>query len=366
MSALTALATRLHDEQKEAALSLATHGLRLDLLPRTRGMVNALCAAAIDAVFRDVATSRRYADAAVNVALDIDPASYPRPLVAQIRLTAYKDLATVLRQAAEYEGSHDALDQAALAAADEPSLEYDRAILRLSRALTFSQEQQYEEALELLRQASETFSEYQDQFRLGQCLHARGATEYRLARYEDAISSFAGALAIAQQGNDLRTTTSLLSNLGFAHLEAGHMNEAATALHRALGLARELDLRPEYASVRWGLARIQNANGLHSSAASEFIAVQSLFTAVGMPEEVGLSALDAAEALLAMNDQSAARSQLKHALEAFASAQLPSRAMTALAYLRELTDAEQLTPPPIRQVRRYLATRPLYAFAPTD
>jgi len=224
---------RLHEERREAERSLTAP---LERLPRTVPMVSALRAAAIEALFQDVARSRELADRAVLLALDLAPGAYERPLVTQARVQALKDLATVRRHAGDLAGAHEALDEAALLADEEPALGHDRAVLGLARALTFSQEQAYDEALECLREAAQSFVEFGDERRLGQCRHTEGMTQYRVGRYADAIASFNDALKLV--GDDLRTTTSLLTNRGFAELESGQLAAAAATFGAALPLAQ--------------------------------------------------------------------------------------------------------------------------------
>lgn len=353
----TNLLERLHEEGRDAGRSLAAP---LERLPRTVPMVSALRAAAIEALFHDVARSRELADRAVLLALDLAPGSYERPLVTQARVQALKDLATVRRHAADLAGAHEALDEAALLADEEPALGHDRAVLGLARALTFSQEQAYDEAIECLREAAQSFVEFGDERRLGQCRHTEGMTQYRVGRYNDAITSFNDALKLV--GEDLRTTTSLLTNRGFAELESGQLAAAAATFGAALPLAIDLGAAPEHAGIIWGLARLQLVRGEYTRAITQLQDVWTRYVTLGMPEEQGLALLDLAETHLGLLDERAARTAVEAAIEAFSRATIPSRLQTAVAYLRELASSPVLSAPPLRRVRTYIALRPPYAF----
>lgn len=366
---IQALLQRLRDEETRAIpiatalLAQSTPGvvdLRADEL--TPALARIVLSAARDELYTDVRRSKALAQLGVTIALNIDPSSYPSPLVAQLRTSAYKDLATAHRHAAEYELAHDALDAAAGAADGEPALEHDRAVLFLSRALTFADQEEYEQAAEVLAVASETFAEYEDQERLAQCRHVQGTCAYRQGRYREARAAFVEARAAAVERSDERAATSLLINIAVCQTEEGDYAAAAAHFAQAQPLAEELGQRADVTAARWGLARLELLQGRGTAVTRLLHDVSDAFLSLGMPEEAGLAALDEAEALLRANDRVRATQRLTAALQHFERVALPRRIATALTYL---TDARaHISPDGVQRVRRYVALRPRELFAP--
>jgi hypothetical protein len=105
----------------------------------------------------------------------------------------------------------------------------------------------------------------------------------------------------------------------------------------------------------WVLARVLMTNGSFMKALPMLRRVRADFLTRQMPAEAGLAALDLAEALIAMNHAEEARAMAEQALDEFRAARLNERAITALAYLRDLLPATSKPARAIRHVRGYLA-----------
>lgn len=331
----------------------------------TPGAAQALTEAAHETAARDLVLAMTFAQFAVLIATQLDPASHPRPQVSQIRATCFKNLASVHRLRSEHAQAHRALDAADRAALESAALGYDRAVLQLARALVYIEEQNYERATPLLANAESTFREFDDAVRIGQVLHSRSMIAYRTGQLETAESVTREALSLAKAQGDLRGATALLSNLGHTLIRLSKWDAAARALQEALSLSKELEMPPERASVEWALAELRLRRG-DLKVAAAFGAVALQFESLHMPDEQGLAMLDAAEAHLSEGDTDAAYLAVRAAITAFESAKLPKRLAGALAYLGEIANARQLTPPSIRQVREYIELRPLTLFAPRD
>jgi hypothetical protein len=82
--------------------------------------------------------------------------------------------------------------------------------------------------------------------------------------------------------------------------------------------------------------------------------VRKIFLRKTMVEEAGLAGLDIADALIANDRQSDARAVIESVVTEFVNAGLNQRAITALAYLRDVLPTATKPQRAVRHVRQYL------------
>lgn len=351
---------RIQEEERAAALPTVAMIARdperhLDEpLPadwRTLGMVDRLCEAATNELVRSISRSLHLAQLAAAIA-DALPESYPSILRAQRAAHAWKALANAHRFASRYDAAFSALDLAEQRLAEEMTLAYDRAILRLARGVTLSEARRFDAALDVLGEARQIFEDHGDLRQVAQCDLALGMTLQYLGRIVDARQTYMRVIPAARAASDLHTVAAAYHNLGRAAADAGDFNGAVDALQQARAIFRDLDMPIESARAVWSIGAAELTAGHLESAIRILTGARRELLDLGMPEEAGLAGVDLIEALLATNARASARELAGVVIEEFRHAQLNERALHAVAYLRETADVA--LPASARHVATYL------------
>lgn len=333
---------------------------------QTAGFVDELNDAAHALLETSPATAQLVAQYAIVVVTSIPEDAYPQPIVAAKEAAAWKELASAHGFCSEYDAAVRALDAGDLRIASYPALDYDRAVLRYARAALYADMQRLEEAADLAGRCAVTFAQYQDHRRSGQCLGLKGAIEQRRGFLAEACATYERAIAVLKQTDDLHSRACLYNNLGRARTDLGELAAAVAALNDALALFRELRSTVEIAKVTWNLGRVLLQSGKAENARVVLAAARASFQALGMREEVGLTGLELAEAYIALNQRMEALAVVERTLSEFREAGLTERALTALAYVRDLIPTPHASAA-LRHVRAFLEgvrRDPLRAFVP--
>src|SRR5207248_886729 len=120
--------------------------------------------------------------------------------------------------------------------------------------------------------------------------------------------------------------------------------------------------------ARWSLGLVFAAEHSFEQALTLFTQVRQEFEDLGMAQDLALASVDAAEALLMLNQPTEVVSLCHQAMQYFSNAGLAytQGALTALAYLKEAAAARTLTPAAVGEVRAFfemLPKRPHLLFA---
>jgi tetratricopeptide (TPR) repeat protein len=250
-----------------------------------------------------------------------------------------------------------------------PSLEWDFALSRLSRALTLSDLADFDKAQEVLRRPEEIFQRHGDLRRQAQCLLTRGIMEWRQSKLEDARATFRRAISVYESipgGGDLHGLASAYHNLCGVATALGSHPEAAGAIHMASSLFSELGLTTEIARAKGLLGGLQLAMGRYADARDGLTEARELFLSLELVEEAGLAGLELAEAHIALREEFRARVLIQEVLGDFARSGLYSRVATAMRYADEMCGHSRGRVA-VRHVRKYverLREAPLLLFAP--
>jgi len=333
---------------------------------RTAGFVQELTAVASEILESDPRESLALAQLALAGATSIPADTYPSPLQAQIEGTAWKEIGTAHRYISEYDAALRAYDAAHRSFATANALGHDDAIVDFARAIVLTDLGRHDEALELLRKVEPLLRGFGDQRRLVRLNMLKGMVQYRQRRLPDARVTFEKALEEVSP-DDLHTRAMLYMNLGLACADLGDFSDAVLMYSNARQLLTDLGMTVELNRTEWNLAHVLLLTGDFEKAAPMLKRVREFFLGNGMPEEAGLAGLDLADASIALNAPEGARELVSAVLTEFTTAKLNERALTALAYLRDVLPT---TPKPIhavRHVRQYLdqlRTEPALLFLP--
>jgi tetratricopeptide (TPR) repeat protein len=335
---------------------------------RTAGFVQELTAAAADLLEKDARRSLELAQLAQAVSTSIASNSYPPMVYAQLEGNAWKEIGTAHRYLSEFDAALRAYEAAKRAFARSGALSHDVAIADLARAVVLSELRKPDEALALIEETAPVFAAFGDRRRLTQAALLKGMIQQRRGQLQDARATYEEILS-AHSDEDLHTVAAAYQNLGCVCADLGDSAAAVTALQHARELFLALDMPSEVARVDWALGRVLLTTGSFMRALPILRRVRADFLMRRMPTEAGLAALEIAEALIALDHAPEARAIAEQALNEFRAARLNERAVTALAYLRDLLTDTSEPIVAIRHVRRYLAQlqdEPALLFRPVD
>jgi len=333
---------------------------------RTAGFVQELTSAASDVLESDPRQSLLLAQLALAVATSIPTGTYATPVQAQIEGTAWKEIGTAHRYLSEYDAALRAYDAAQRSFASASSLGHDVAVIDFARAITLADIERYMEALDLLSDVEPLFRSLGDAARLVKVSLLKGNIYLRQGRLEEARATYEKALEEVGL-EDLHTRAMLYLNLGQTCANLGDRNNGVLMLHHARQLLSDLGMSVEVNRTEWKLACVLLLNGEFTKAAPILNGVRDFFLNKGMPEEAGLAGLDVADAMIAIEQTNQARALVERVLTEFTNAKLNARALTALAYLRDVLPTTRQPQRAVRHVRQYLdqlRTEPARLFLP--
>jgi len=320
---------------------------------RNAGFVQELTAAASAVLESDPRDSLALAQLALAIATSIPARRYTPTVQGQLEGTAWKEIGTAHRYLSEYDAALRAYDAAHRSFAAAHALAHDDAIVDFARAIVLTDLGRHDEALELLRNVEPVFRGFEDQRRLVKVAMLTGIAQYGRGQFKDAKTTFEKALEEVSL-DDLHTRAMLYENLGVACMELGENNDAVLMLHNARQLLMDLGLTAELNRCDWNIARVLLLTGEFAKATPMLKGVRNFFLDKGMAEEAGLAGLDVADASIALGAFDEARELVFHVLNEFSTARLNDRALTALAYLRDVLPTTPKPAHAVRHVRHYL------------
>jgi tetratricopeptide (TPR) repeat protein len=327
----------------------------IDIAPawRTAGFVQELTAAANTAVDSDPRSALALAQLALAIATSISSGAYPAPIQAQIEGAAWKEIGLAHYYMSEYDASLRAYDSSIRAFATANGLAHDEAVVEFARAIVFVDLDRYDEALGILSKVEPLFVSFGDRKHVVQVKTLRGNLCLRLHRWQDAVPIYENALAEVP-ADDLHTRSVLLANLGEALAELGRFNHAALMLHDARQTFAGLGMTIEATRCEWKLGRLLIQTGGYSKAVAMLVRIRGFFLEKGLPEEAGMAGLDLVDASIASGATDDVHALVSQILNEFTAANLNSRALTALAYLRDVLPTTPKPATAVRHVRHYL------------
>jgi tetratricopeptide (TPR) repeat protein len=279
---------------------------------------------------------------------------YPPVVLAQLRAHAWKDLGQVLNNISRADDALGAVEHADAVLADFGTLAHDRAIVRLVRACLLQDVQRYDEAVALLEECKSVFRDHGDQRRFLICGVAEGALLHRMGHFREAREAFFLLLDEAEKANDHESLASLHNNIGHSSVELGDFDTAEKHLAYAIEILRSLGEPLRVARAELARGRLIVRRGEIDRGIAHLRATRDQFLRHRLVEEAGLCALDVVEALLTRGAALEAEQLARTVVAEFTSAQLSTRAITALGYLTEAISARKASPATAANVRQYI------------
>jgi len=302
---------------------------------------------------------------AVEIANDLHIQAYPFDLVISARAHAWRDYGFSLFYVGRFPDALQAIDRAERLFAQLPAPEFELARTSLVRAAIYRSTDRATDAIPLTRRAASCFATYGDRERF---LKAR-MTEAAMLHESGSV---ADALAIWQSlehdpALDSRSLAGLLHNIGLAHRDLGRFDQARAYVASAATRFEDLGMAADRVRSRWVMGQLFVMEGRVREGVSVLRQAWREFDELEMNGSSALVALEVAEALLIMGEPEEVPAICRMLLDHFTERGRTSRAVTALAFLREAVAAGKATPLLVQQVRDFvkdLPRNPARAFKP--
>lgn len=366
MQELSALSERLTLEGREAAELLDSlentpqawwrTGVMKSPYGRTAGMVRQLLDRMRPEIRRSPARALELTSFAVDLANDISLIDYPSDFVISLRADAWRDHAFVLQFLGRFREAAASLDEAERLQRETAIPEYGIARILLVRANILISTDKQQDAINCASEAAKIFLDFGDRAKyaaarstqaamLDECGAVREALEiWESIKNEDALDELNRVMVVY--------------NLGLAYGEVGDTAKAAEHITLSIAEFELLGMITEAARARWALAKTLVSAGKFTAAVALFDRAWKDFETLEMEGDAALVALELAEVLLVIGQAERVPQICRTLLDRFTRAGMASRAITALAYLREVVALGKAQPPVIRQVREFLRDLP--------
>ena len=378
---LRAFADRMtaEDTRAEAYLNDLLAGPREEWMPRlqqhpeyrTAGVVRKLIAAvsrAVDTMPPDAVEITRLA---TEIADHVAPTMRASDETAKLRGAAWRERAFALLYTGAFPEALLAVERADAEFSRCIVDEFDRARVGVVKSLILRAFEKFDDAQPVVSRSAALFQLYGDLERTASATMAQAHLLFSRSDFEGANKILTVLELRLRESGNVETHARVLANLGYAARKMGNVDRAvqyydlSTQIFDVLGITTELNRN------RLNAAVILAEAGRLPDAQSRFETVLADFDSQGMTEEATLARLDIAEILLAQERfvevealcQAAMRSLERAGLE------YTSRALTALAFMREAAGKRTVTQNLVRGVRDYIKKLPSqptlqFAFGP--
>jgi tetratricopeptide (TPR) repeat protein len=293
---------------------------------------------------------------AVEIANDISLIEYPSDLVISLRADAWRDHAYVLQFLGRFREAVAALQEAERLQRETAIPEYGLARILLVRASILTCTDKQREAIDCAADAAKIFLDFGDHPRYAAARITQAAMLHEYGAVREALQIWEGIKN--EEGLDELNRVRVVYNLGLAYSEIGDTAKSVEHVTLAIAEFELLGMVTEAARARWSLARTLVSAGKFKPAVGLLDRAWKDFESLEMESDAALVALELAETLLVVGDAGRVPQICRTLLDRFTRAGMTSRAITALAYLREVVALGKAQPPVIRQVREFLRDLP--------
>lgn len=318
----------------------------------TSGALERLGNFVAQALGREPRQALAVAELAVSIAEVMDPGAYPRPVVAQLRAHAWKDLAKALLYLGRFAEALAAIERAEAATAGVGALAHDRAIVLVVRAATLQEMDRHTESFALLAECKAVFRDHGDRRRLLLCGIAEGVLLHRLRKYREAREAY--LLLLTGSPMDEEAAACLQNAIGHCSADLGDYSAAQVHLSRAIEMFHRLGQPLQAAKAELGRGRVFVRTGQTARGIAHLRAIRSEFLRHGMTEEAGLCGLEIVEAMLLRKNAAEAETLARQIIAEFTAAALNTRAISALGSLSEAIAGRKASAAMVTGVREYI------------
>ena len=323
---------------------------------RTAGVVRQLLERAPAAEQKSPTNGLEMLKLAIGIAEDLDVRDYPSDLIMSLRGQASRDYAHALMLVGRIPEALKAVERAESLFQQCSLADYDVARAQLVRATIVRYLDRVPEAIALAHDAAETLQRFGDQRRHANALVIEAAMYFESGSFREALALW--RTADEHPGIEDATRVMVLNNIGLCYRELGEYDKAAEAITEAIAACEVLGMETPRVKARWALAAVIAGSGRAADAVPIFRQTWKELEHLGMEAEAGLVGLELAEALLILGMNDEVPQICRTILDRFTRAGMTSRAITALAFLREAVAVGQAHPTLVRHVHDFLQHLP--------
>jgi tetratricopeptide (TPR) repeat protein len=268
---------------------------------------------------------------ATAIAETLSGNDYPDTILGQMRATAWKDRANALRYLSRYPEAIEAINRAEERLAPHPALAYDRAVVRLVKAMIAHQVGDTETAYSLLRNCRAMFESFGDRERANMAGMVEANFLYDERRYYEAATIFSALLE--ESNGNIEKEAGLHSNLGYCHTHIGDFTAANIHFSEATAKFSEIGQRAAALRTQRGAGLVLLSKGDVVNGLKYLDAARQRYLELHMIEEAGLCGLDMIESLAERGQGRDAANLVDVIISEFKTAEMSQLAIDALSRL---------------------------------
>ena len=375
---LRAFADRMTDEDSRAEMILQEllAGSREEWMPRlnehpewrTAGVVRKLIAQAYTAVVTMPPDAVETMTIATEIAEQLNPTDHPSDTIARLRGAAWRDKAYALFYVGKFAEAETAIFASERHFCSCVVNEYDLARLGIIKALVLRPFERFSEASDAAVASARTFERHGDLNRTVAAKLADAQLLVSRSMYEEAERLLLDLNRQMSLSTDVGNHARVLATLGNVYRKLGKV-ESAIHYYDCASALDDTGARTETVRTRWNVAVMLAEAGRVADACERLRVLTREMKHLGMTIDAALVSLDVAELLLAQNRYEEVEEICRSTMQAFEAAGLSytTRALTALAYIREAASQRRADRTIVRDVREYireLPRQPKLLFAP--
>ncbi|HEX7181377.1 MAG TPA: hypothetical protein VF756_06010 [Thermoanaerobaculia bacterium] len=304
--------------------------------------------------FRDPAQALELAALAVEAAGCLDPASYGRSVVQDLRARAWAYLGNARRIASDLPGADQALSFAESLLQEGSADPLEEARLLDLRASLLSDQGWFEQAAELLDSVIAIYEDLRDPQRQGRALIGQGLFLSYAGLSEQAVERLAEGLSRIDWDEEPRLVLMARHNLAWCLNDSGRPEEASHLLDRFRHTYGTFPDPWTGLRLAWLEGRIAARLGRDEDAERAFREVRGRFLEKDLCYDASMVTLDLAGLYLRQGRNAEVRQVAAEMLPTFLSQDVHRQAVAALTAFQQAVEMDQATPLLIQEVAAYL------------
>jgi tetratricopeptide (TPR) repeat protein len=370
IATLRAFADRMTDEdiRADAILRDLLLGSREEWLPRleqnpewrTAGVVRKLIDRAYAEVVKMPPDAVAMTTLATAIADGLDPDSHPSDTVARLRGSAWRAKGYALFYVGQFTAADSAVAESARSFDACMINEYELARLGIVKALVLRPFERYSEASDVALASADTFSRHGDMEKMVSAKLAEVPMLIARNRHREAELLLLELEHRVSGSVHVETHARVLGNLGQVYKKLGKVEAAIHYFDCASALLDDIGARTETLRIQWNVAVMLAEAGHVADACNRLTVLTREMEHLGMTNDAAIASLDVAELLLAQSRYHEVSEICRSTMQAFELAGLSytTRALTALAYIREAANKKRPDRTLVRHVRQYIRELP--------
>jgi tetratricopeptide (TPR) repeat protein len=188
------------------------------------------------------------------------------------------------------------------------AVSFDRAVVKLSKAIILQRVDRTPEAYDLIREARLVFADYGNARMLLIAGLIEAAHLYNDQRYSEAQDLFSGMLNVARELGDTESLARIENNLGYCATQAGNFKEANIHFSNGIAFFNDIGANLEATRAERGAGRVLIAKGQVNAGLGYLRNARNAFLTHQVNEEAALCGLEIVDVLVQRGDVEEGRS----------------------------------------------------------